>query len=283
MNSRNNQANIYREACDTPQTGLLRITERLRNFTSLILLFILKVRHPGTLKTLSRPLTHTHDLPCARLKPLSDLKSQAFGWPIQNFSPENSVKGKYGTEPWLSLVAGDMAVDFILKDENGNPHQLSELLKTAPVVLTFGMYTCPAYQISRLEEAKLVKQFHKSIHFVHIYTIEPHPKSSCSPDTGKPWELPPYSKYHQAYNYEDRLNTCKLILSNHPECQKILIDSFDETGLINPVWSTYGPAPRAAFLIRPDGIIDTSQLWFSTTHLSSAIHQLLKELKMERV
>jgi hypothetical protein len=184
----------------------------------------------------------------------------------------------YGTEPWLSIVAGDKAIDFKLENLNGDDYQLSELLQTAAVVITFGMYTCPAYQISREAEAELVRQYSGQVHFIHVYTIEPHPKGSCSPDNGKPWELI-YSKYPQAFSYEDRKKTCTAILDNHPSDQLVLIDSLNENGLINPVWATYGPAPRPAFLIRPDGIIDTSQLWFDAKHLSVAIIQLLGELK----
>jgi len=36
-----------------------------------------------------------------------------------------------------------------------------------------------------------------------------------------------------------------------------------------------GPAPRPGFLIRRDGIIDTSQLWFNAGHMEAAIRQLV--------
>jgi hypothetical protein len=48
-------------------------------------------------------------------------------------------------------------------------------------------------------------------------------------------------------------------------------------GLVNPVGSTCGPAPRPGFLIRQAGIIDTSQLWFAANPMQAAILRLLSE------
>lgn len=42
----------------------------------------------------------------------------------------------------------DQAVDFTLQDIKGASYTLSDLLKSRPVALIFGMYTCPAFQVT---------------------------------------------------------------------------------------------------------------------------------------
>lgn len=48
----------------------------------------------------------------------------------------------------MVLSAGDQAVDFTLWDLDGREWTLSSLLAARPVVLLWGMYTCPAFQVS---------------------------------------------------------------------------------------------------------------------------------------
>lgn len=63
------------------------------------------------------------------------LASRCFGWPAEQFTLENAATTQIG------LTAGDLAVDFALKDLEGNPHRLSRLLATKPVLLVTGSYT----------------------------------------------------------------------------------------------------------------------------------------------
>jgi hypothetical protein len=48
---------------------------------------------------------------------------------------------EFKVPPGEELKVGDLAVDFTLKDVNGNNHTLSEMLQEKPVVLIFGSYT----------------------------------------------------------------------------------------------------------------------------------------------
>jgi peroxiredoxin len=45
------------------------------------------------------------------------------------------------------MAKGDAAIDFELRDIEGRAYRLSELLKDKPVVMIWGMYTCPAFQV----------------------------------------------------------------------------------------------------------------------------------------
>ena len=267
----------YREACDRHESGLSQILDKLRSVGGGVMSAVLEKRHPGSLNTLPRPLEVPHGPPVSSLRAQSELKSQAFGWPERDFNKENCVIHEYQTEPWLSLKAGNAAVDFELDELGGGRISLGELLQTRPVVLTLGMYTCPAYQLSHAAESKLARTFCGDVHFVHVYSLEPHPKGDNSPDLGRPWELA-YSKYEQAMTFGARREHSELISQNHKDGTRLLLDALSPGALVNPVWSTYGPAPRPGFLIRPDGIIDTSQLWFTAHHLEPAIRGLLKEL-----
>ena len=70
------------------------------------------------------------------LLPESSLVSGCYGWPGQEFSETNNTGGVR-----VSVSAGQRATEFTLKDPNGNPHTLSGLLETRPVLLVFGGFT----------------------------------------------------------------------------------------------------------------------------------------------
>jgi len=215
--------------------------------------------------------------PCSRLRPETELQGRQFGWPEHDFALDNCVRAEFGVEPWIHLLAGDAAVDFTLEDIRGGTVRLGDLLRERPVVLTYGMYSCPAYQISKTAEARLARQYGDRVSFVHVYSVDPHPKIDNAPDIGRPWQLIPYSRHRQARTVEGRRELCAEIADNHPICQHVVMDDLDLDGRVNPVWSTYGPAPRPAFLIRQDGLIHTSQLWFTASKLTAAIDALISK------
>lgn len=68
-----------------------------------------------------------------------------------NHRKQSSVKGVYGQSPNLLLETGQPAIDFTLYDfPDGNAWSLRKQLEGEgagkPVVLIWGMYTCPAFQ-----------------------------------------------------------------------------------------------------------------------------------------
>lgn len=88
-------------------------------------------------------------LASAELLPQTELISNCFNFPEDGFGYGNSVKDTYGASPHLMRDLGALAVDFTLHDTNGTPWNLGDALEAGegkPVVLIFGMSTCPAYQ-----------------------------------------------------------------------------------------------------------------------------------------
>lgn len=85
----------------------------------------------------------------AVLRPESELSTNCFNFPADNFDKINSVKGTYGSSPHLVLDTGAQAIDFTLHDIDGNPWNLADTLRNGqgkPIALIWGMSTCPAYQ-----------------------------------------------------------------------------------------------------------------------------------------
>lgn len=75
--------------------------------------------------------------------------SSGVGRPDQHPNDNRSVKGVYGQSPNLLLESGQPAIDFTLYDyPGGNAWNLREELEAGgkPVVLIWGMFTCPAFQ-----------------------------------------------------------------------------------------------------------------------------------------
>ena len=70
-----------------------------------------------------------------RLSLSQDLQSSCYSWPEQRFSPENVAKFT------AALPVDAMAVEFSLRDLEGNSYKLSTLLETKPVLLILGSFT----------------------------------------------------------------------------------------------------------------------------------------------
>lgn len=85
----------------------------------------------------------------AELLPPTELVSNCYNFPQDNFDFSNCVKCTYGSSPHLMLDTGASAVDFTLHDIEGQSWNLQEALERSdgkPVALIWGMSTCPAYQ-----------------------------------------------------------------------------------------------------------------------------------------
>lgn len=65
----------------------------------------------------------------------SELTHGLFGWPETNFGRGNSATIQ------MNLRRGDAATDFTLRDRQGEPHALSDLLIERPVLLVLGSFT----------------------------------------------------------------------------------------------------------------------------------------------
>ena len=88
-------------------------------------------------------------LASAGLLPESELVTNCYNFPAEPFSYTNNVKNSYGSSPPLTLQLGSPAVNFTLHDTDGNSWNLDNALTEGagkPVILIWGMSSCPAYQ-----------------------------------------------------------------------------------------------------------------------------------------
>lgn len=88
------------------------------------------------------------DSAVGKLRPMSDLSSNCYNFPARNFDRANNIKSlNDGHTPNMPMSIGDDAIDFTLHDIDGNRWVLSEALeKGLPVVMIWGMFTCPSFQ-----------------------------------------------------------------------------------------------------------------------------------------
>jgi cytochrome oxidase Cu insertion factor (SCO1/SenC/PrrC family) len=80
--------------------------------------------------------TNPPQTPTPELRRELELTSNCYDWPAQEFSPANHVQDNR-----TSVVEGDQAIDFTLKDTDGVEYRLSQLLRTRPVLIVFGSFT----------------------------------------------------------------------------------------------------------------------------------------------
>lgn len=114
------------------------------------------------------------------------------------------------------------------------------------------------------------------VHFVHIYVIEPHPRSQdVSPYTGRVWEVDTYSTKSQPMTYGERVANAQDMVPLIEGNQLLLIDDLVPGQRTNPLWCTYGPAPNSAYLIRQDGALDKVQEWVDVDAMEQAIDNLI--------
>lgn len=211
------------------------------------------------------------------LRPMSDLVSNGYGWPALSFSPENHATESFG------IRRGDRAVNFELRDTGGEIRRLSDFLETKPVLLVLGAWTCPIYRggLPALNELAATpwdadRDLTDMVHIVHVYTVEPHPAGpDKSPYTGTVWPLA-YSTVGQARTYADRREHATMTEELLTGEQTLLVDALDSTGMVNPVWDTYGPVPTGTFLIGRDGVVSFVAGRARTAPLKAAIEAQLE-------
>ena len=171
---------------------------------------------------------------------------------------------------------GEPAPDFMLKDLQGNEVGLKQFKKKRPVVLVTGSYSCPVYrrQVSALN--RLYEKYHKQAAFFVLYTVEAHPVKDPSPYRGKEWVTEQNTRegilLRQPTSYAERAtlaSRCKVDLGSSVP---VLVDEMD-----NSVWTRYGKAPNAVYLIDYEGKILLRQAWFDSSRLEEALLKLLQE------
>merc|ERR1719198_232211 len=201
---------------------------------------------------------------------VDSLKGTCFGFPHKAFAEGNSITDLMPHDPTVWMKRGESAIDFVAmtSEEPASRIALSQLLTEGkPVVVTYGMFTCPAFQgyyidsapkshFSKYDEWALVEQYKDKVNFVHVYTAEPHPRQpDANFDKGIPIEFP-WSTVRQARTLDMRRKNAKMIAADLHEEEYLLVDDLGE-GLElkgvsqpanDPVWCSYGPGARLSVL-----------------------------------
>ena len=240
----------------------------------------------------------------AILRPMYELETNCYNFPEEKFDRHNNVRFYHGSSPYLPVAQGERAIDFSLYDVHGVKHTLSEILlhnRGKPVVLLFGMYTCPAFQgldggskfkeCSHFYEYAMIEKYKERVKFIHIYGPEPHPITpDLNFDSGA-IKLNFWSTVAQPYTYLDRVDHAAMIFTYlHPDVLFLVDDLngniYDDLKMkedkkyyykktTNPVWCTYGHGARPAILISNQGIIKYTQEWYQRKSLEKEIEKLI--------
>lgn len=242
-----------------------------------------------------KPLKPTWSPASSHLRSMSELVGKCFDFPISNFNKKNNIVAKYPNDPTHFVDNSEDAIDFKLATLDGDKVALSDLLKEKPVVLLYGMYTCPAFQgyysskkttshMSKFDEYALVEKYADSVTFVHLYGPEPHPKKPDKNfDTGMIVEFP-WSTIRNAKTWIARKSAAEMIQDDLHPAELLLLDNLGGPVMLdhgteeppyNPVWCSYGPGARQAFLIGRSGRMYDTQAWFHASTMAGAIEELL--------
>eukprot|EP00904_Undaria_pinnatifida_P008240 jgi/Undpi1/4546/HiC_scaffold_18.g07900.m1 len=221
------------------------------------------------------------------LRPQSELTSNCFNFPEDDFDRANCIAAiNDGNTPYLPMSVGDDAIDFTLHDLDGEAWNLGETLEATemPVVMIWGMLTCPGFQglgteppwdeCSYWEENALVDEYKNRATFVHLYGPEPHPVSPATNfDKGIQWQSF-WSVVRQPRSYFERRDMAARISDVIHPAQTILTDYFPGnpySDLNQPVWCSYVVGARGVTVVSPDGKIFFQRGWFHSSHTALAI------------
>lgn len=179
------------------------------------------------------------------LLPESSLATDCYEFPKKSFSRSNCVKCSFGFSPHIPVTVGESVPDFTLSGTS-----LSSLLTIGkPVVLVWGMWTCPAFrglggtkpmdECSYRHEYDLIETYSDSVIFIHLMGPEPHPITpDVNFDSGKTL-MNYWSTVSQPRTWADRtalaLRVAPLL---HPSAI-FLVDTFEDNPndpRNSPVW-----------------------------------------------
>lgn len=202
------------------------------------------------------------------------------GYPVQSNSPVPATITATTTPAeyiWdiRPLKAGELAVDFRLRDVNSIEYSLYDLACEKPVVLQFGSYSTPSFRQQIAATEDLIAKYGDQIYFFTLYVVESHPVGSDSPYTGKE-SLDSYSydtldnPVCQPKTYEERVALASLLIEDSNTTSIVLMDEID-----NPIWKIYGRAPNIAYLIDTDCKIFKAQRWYNAESMEAAIQHIL--------
>ena len=146
-------------------------------------------------------------------------------------------------------------------------------------------------------------EYSNDVEFVLVYVVDPHPLApDLSPYSGAVWQLG-FSKFRQPRTFGERLNNANNVstegvfdvkladglLTSSGDGLRSSSSNGEEVDVAadgsaplhrarrsNALWCSWGPAPNAAWLIRPNGTVLLAQTWFDATEVNATLRKLLR-------
>lgn len=154
--------------------------------------------------------------------------------------------------------------DFTLYDTLGNPTTLSATLNLGkPVLLVSVSFSCPSsrHSIHNVLD-DIVTQYGNQINILLIYVVEAHPiYPDYSPYAHSVWTTTNNFQdsvlINQETEYYQRKENCETFMRRFNITVPVLLDDS-----ANSYWSTFGPAPNNAYLLKPNGEVFAKYGWF---------------------
>ena len=161
--------------------------------------------------------------------------------------------------PTQKPAPGDKAPEIELRDLQGNLVSLSDLLKTKPVILETGSYTCPVFRGRHASIEKLHEEFGDQVHLVVLYGKEAHPGSARFQEVKQPKEI------------SERIKLARAAVKELSIGVPVLADDVN-----NLITAAYGGLPNSGYLIGQDGRVFHKLSWIHPALLREPLEALLK-------
>ena len=160
--------------------------------------------------------------------------------------------------PTQKPAPGDLAPKLELHDLQGNLVSLSELLKTKPVMIETGSFTCPVFRGRHTSVEKLHKEFSEQIHLLVLYGKEAHPGSGR------------FKEIAQPKRNEQRVLLAQDAAKDLSIGVPVLPDDVN-----NLITTAYGGLPNSGILIGQDGRVFHKLSWIHPELMREPLKSLL--------
>ncbi len=174
-------------------------------------------------------------------------------------SARSSRMKRYEVFPTQNPAPGDKAPEIELRDLNGKLVTLSDLLKTKPVLIETGSYTCPVFRNRHASIEELHDEFSDQVHLVVLYGKEAHPGSGHSENIQQPKQN------------DERIKLAQLAANKLSIGVPVLTDDVN-----NLITTAYGGLPNCGYLIGQDGRVFHKLGWIHPTLMREPLAALLK-------
>jgi len=178
--------------------------------------------------------------------------------PTDSICPIATYTGSFYSS---GITEGQTAPDFTLYNSNGQSFNLSSALQLGkPVLVINGSLTCPVFR-NKIDKINQVQsQYGNTLTTLIVLTVEAHP-TNISPYFGYVNITGQNQQegilFPQPQTYGQRLRLSDTLQQRYSISVPVYVDL-----PCNSWWTTYGPAPNNAYLIRPNGDVFSKHGWF---------------------